>query len=146
MLDSAHLESQQLDLPCGCRVSLRSLTLTSGTTVRDWTWPSAKIHATGEQPWRDRLRTLAGNWECTFCVMTLSVIKYDFCYSPMHIYLLAHDSFDELSSEPPQLYLIIDQNLRTKQIFSLLTWIALAFCCSNGRLTSHMVLVTPTEP
>lgn len=64
----------------------------------------------------------------------------------MHIYLLAHDSYDELSSEPPQLYLIIDQNLRTKQIFSLLTWIALAFRCSNGRLTSHMVLVTPTEP
>lgn len=81
MLHYTHLKRYHLDLTCDWRVSPRFLTLDSETSVTDWTWLSAKISYTHEQPWGDRLRTVIRNFECEPCVMALSIREYNFCYT-----------------------------------------------------------------
>lgn len=66
------------------------MTHESETSVRDWTWTSAKIYCTDEQPWWDRLKTIIGNSECEPCVMTFVILTG-------HIYLLTHKSQEHFS-------------------------------------------------
>lgn len=89
MFCSAHQDRHHLDLSCDWRVSPKILTLSSETSVREWTWPSAKIPWTGEQPWGEGLRTIVRNSECKLCVMTLSIIKQFYFILTVCIYVLA---------------------------------------------------------
>lgn len=34
----------------------------------------------GEQPWEDRVKTVIRNLKCKYCILILSIIKYNFSY------------------------------------------------------------------
>ena len=53
-----------------------------GVQIRDFCHKLAKVcRRTGEQPWEFRLRTVVRDLECERWVMTLSIIKYNFCFT-----------------------------------------------------------------
>lgn len=60
------------------RLSPRTLTLEIQRILLETRPHLYKIHHTGEQPWRDSLRTQIRNLECELSVMTLNVITYKF--------------------------------------------------------------------
>ena len=74
MFCSAHLERHCLDLHW--ESSPRNVTFESETNLE--TGPDLR---TGEQPWEFRLRTVVRDLECERWVMTLSIIKYNFCFT-----------------------------------------------------------------
>lgn len=83
MLCSEHLERGQLDLPFGWRVS----TPDPETLLETEPWRpdlqlryvAAQVSSRGETG--NRLRTVVRNLECEPCVMILSIIKHNFCYT-----------------------------------------------------------------
>lgn len=65
-------------------VSIRILTFELQTTMKDWTWCSTKIYHTGGQTLKNMSRTIVRILEYKPCVITLSIIDYNFVIPTMH--------------------------------------------------------------